>query len=289
MNEFFALNDFRKKFESGEIYFEEYSISLNAEKSYWHSSIIENDRPKSSGFSSAKGKSRNISVNEYFERSLVQSFKKTTSRNDWKLNEYPTGCGFAVSQKKDLAVVRSLAEAIERWSIGLWIEEGLQFDEVNTPNLNKDELSVWKFFQEHFKAVLCFSKTVGLLINSKIYEYQVFATICLTEQGVYPGFSVKSPGKSPWVHAMVESYRHFLAAKNLNLRNVFPENRIRFFSLSKDVALSQIYKKSNLRWPIAEIDFHKTLYLKDHNLYLARSILKNQIEWSSGSVERFLF
>jgi hypothetical protein len=280
--ELFAQNRFRlveaPVFESGAF-------------NYWHSTVVnELGIPISGGFGEVKSLARKVAVSELIERQTYRELMNGTSeeKRSWKLDGFPTGCGFAAGFEREATARRSISEGIERWVMSQWIDEGFHIpeSEVNISELDK----VSRFLIEQFDQVKFYFIAAKAEVEGKVHTINVAQTMGLKNGGIFPGSSAQVTGGSIWQHALLESFRHLIGVKNNPDRpGVFPDNKVHFFAKNAEIAIQQIAKADRHDWPKATLSLHKTKDLYDGRFFVCRTIFSGWTSWHEGPIERFLY
>ena len=258
---------------------------------FWHSAIIDKfGNPISGGFSFDKMQARKIALAEFIERKKVNELFNISdkSKKEWGLDLIPTACGFAAGFNLQNTIQRSINEAVERWVMSKWIDNGCYIEQLPQNKIqNLDPAS--EFFVSQFDEVLFFKKEVVLQVNDQYQKITVGQTMGLTEFGIFPGSSAQFNNGQVWQHALLESYRHYLGVQNNPDFSTFPGNKVLFFANNKKIALNQISNATKESWPVPEIILHQHQSFESDNYFLARTIINGWSSWNSGSIERFLY
>lgn len=266
---------------------EESALFPDESDSYWQSTIInEENFPVSAGFHCDKLYARKVALAELIERQSASAVY-LESPEKWGFETISTLCGFAAGFDEYNTRLRSLKEGLERWVMSLWIDDGYYIEEVGQPeDLPKSCL----FLIEPFDEVLFYFRKVTVLLDNKLIEVPVAQTFGLKGKGIYPGSSTQDTGNGIFEHALVESYRHYMGVKNNPKRgDIFPDNKVYYFSENKDVALRQMRSATNKAWPTPKIKLHKAIALYEGRAFLARTIIDGWTSWEKGPLERFLY
>ncbi len=280
-----------KLLDERSITIQEYNLLEQVGHSYWHSNILRNGEPVAGGFGPTKNESRKIAYAEYLERTSFLKIKNSAVevRKSWGMDLISTGCGFAAGFDLRNTILRSIGEALERWTLSKWIDEDYKLNQLTKietmPNL--DPVSKW--FVEQFEDVIFFEKSLAIGYGNQFYRYQIGVSVAVCKTGVFIGSSSQVNDGSVWQHALLESYRHFLMNKNSKPTNLFPDNKVRFFATNKDVAFSQIFKEKIHKWQDPQISFHRNEHFKDQDFFLSRTIINGWRPWNLGPIERFLY
>ncbi|MBX3022684.1 MAG: hypothetical protein KF799_13510 [Bdellovibrionales bacterium] len=260
---------------------------------YWQSTAVDQGRnPISSGFSPDKKQARKIAISEMLERLTYHRLMKggLEERRAWGLDSHPTACGFASGFDKSNTVLRSLAEATERWVMSLWIDDGYYITKVDSKKVFSGLDPISQFFVAQFDDVLYFEKEVLVQVDTALLKFTIAQTMGLKGNGIYPGSSAQIAEGSIWQHALLESYRHLLGFKNNPSRpTTFPDNKVEFFANHAAIALEQIERAQNRNWPLPQIALQKSLSQYGGNHYIVRTIFAGWKDWSEGPLERFLY
>ncbi len=258
---------------------------------FWHSAVIDkNGNPISGGFSFDKMQARKIALAEFIERKKVNELFSISDRSKkiWGFDLIPTACGFAAGFNLQNTIQRSINEAVERWVMSKWIDDGYQIEQMNQSDIKGlDPAS--EFFISQFDEVLFFKKEVAIQTNDQFQKITVGQTMGLTEFGIFPGSSAQFSHGQVWQHALLESYRHFLGVKNNPDFSTFPGNKVLFFARNKQIALDQINKATKEIWPTPEIILHQNQSFASDSYFLARTIISGWQSWNLGPIERFLY
>lgn len=283
-----------RRLYSGTLSIQESTLPIPGNNNYWHTIIIGKDGiPISGGFAEGKENSRKIATSEFLERMNFRYIKTSPSLSqEWGLNILPTGCGFAVGYSLENTVIRSLEEACERWAMSKWIDDKFPMNKQNFSEVESSLTEAALYFSKQFDSVEYYNKSIPVMVdNEHVINIEVAATLGIKGEGVFAGYSARAIGeRNNWEHALLESYRHLLTVKNNPvLPNIFPDNRIRFFSHNKDVALQQITSDLDKNWPSPKITFQTYKRIEDGNYFIARTIIENWKPWHQGPISRFLY
>lgn len=270
---------------------EESIFFQSPEYQFWHSVVIDRlGNPISGGFSVDKMQARKIALSEFIERKKVHEIFNFSDKSKikWGLDLIPTACGFAAGFNLQNTIQRSINEAVERWVMSKWIDDGCYIEQIPQNKIqNLDPAS--EFFVSQFDEVLFFKKEVILQVNDQFQKITVGQTMGLTEFGIFPGSSAQFNNGQVWQHALLESYRHFLGVQNNPDFSTFPGNKVLFFANNKQIALNQINKATKEIWPVPEIILHQHQSFESDSYFLARTIINGWRSWNSGPIERFLY
>jgi hypothetical protein len=252
----------------------------------WHCATVTQNEGFSGGFHRDRMTARKIAIAEFIERTYVNSLFKTNFK-EWQFNKVPTGCGFAVGFNKESTTFRSVCEAVERWTLSKWIDEGFIMDKVKPSIKLKSSI----FFSESFESLEYFQKYIAVKINdTQILTINVGAVVGYLGNGAYMGSRASLDIEDVWEHSLLEAYRHFLIVKNSQESSEFPFNRIFHFGRHKEDAVEQIRAANRSCFPVATIDFQKIEPIaEDKNIFIARTILAGGKPWNQGPTSRFLY
>lgn len=278
-------------FLNKKIEIEEYNLLDRAGEDFWHSVILVDKVPLSGGCGITKQQSRKIAYSEYLERTkfIEISTNQDCQKKLWGLDIIPTGCGFAAGFDLRNTIIRSLGEAVERWVISKWVDEGYILNEKKQSEVisNLDRASLW--YLNQFDDVRFYFKEIIIGFDNAYYTFLIGITICMNGNGIYMGSSAQYNCGNIWQHALVESYRHFRIANTESPIKSFPYNRILFFSKNAKTALNRIANAKNKNWPMPEVIFHKNEYFSNDNFFLSRTIINGWKSWHLGELERFVY
>jgi len=260
---------------------------------FCHSVIVDNaGYPIAGGFSDEFVNARKIAVSELIERNTFKQLANsdTDLQKSWGIDIHPTACGFAGGFDLLQTRRRSLSEAVERWVMSLWIDDHFQIEEVPAEEVfgTLDEAS--NYIVRQFDEVRFFIKSVDVEFDGSTVPILVAQTMGFKGNGVFPGSSAQSTGGNYWQHALIESYRHLIGARNNPDRgNMFPQNKVRFFAHNADIALKQIHAAYKTDWPEPKVILTNVKSLFDGKFFVARTIVDGWRNWSEGPIERFLY
>lgn len=278
-----------RELENENLVIEEFNLMANAGLEFWNSNILNSERISIAGGSGpTKDISRKIAFAEYLERSEFRRISESSKseRSQWGLDIIPTGCGFAAGFNLRNTIFRSIGEAVERWVMSKWIDDNFVIKKVK-PIRKLDPVSMW--FHNQFDSIDYFKHETIVKVDENFHQFFVGVTVAYKDGGVFIGSSAQFTGGTLWQHALLESYRHFLQFKNGVHTFEFPDNKIRFFAVNKEIAKNQIDKAKFEVWPLPSISFHTAAKIDTRNFYLARTIVAGWSSWSEGPLERFLY
>jgi hypothetical protein len=287
-------NFFIKILQDEKCRYEESNLREQAGIDYWHSTVLDQKQnPISGGFSESRSQARKIATSEFLERKTFREIASSSDeiRNLWGLNKIPTACGFACGFTLAGAIQRSLAEAVERWVASKWIDDDLYLKEILQSDLvpTFDPISV--FLLSPFLETRFFRREVDVNFYGQTISVAVAISIGLTPLGAFVGSSAQKKDGNIWQHALLESFRHFIAIKNNPPEQLltFPGNKVLFFSSNRQLAGDQIDRIKRDRWPDPKLSFHVHQAFGEGEYFVSRSILDGWSSWSEGPIDRFLY
>jgi hypothetical protein len=263
-----------------------------ADAEYWHSTVVDGGgSPISGGFGTDQARARRIAVAELLERFAVRDLAGSANqeRQAWGLDVHPTACGFAGGFNLSNTVKRSTGEALERWAMSLWIDEGFMIPQLASCEVVESLDSISKYFASQFDEVLFFLRSFKVKTGTSVQSFVVAQTMGLKDGGIFPGSSAQFSEGSYWQHALLESVRHLLGVKNNPVKDIFPNNKVAFFAQNAGIALEQIHKAQRTDWPEPKISLQRVLQLYNGQFFVARTIIDGWKNWSEGPLERFLY
>lgn len=272
---------------------QEFSIPGLDSMDTYHSCVVDKlGAPMSGGFGRDRGTARKIAIAEFIERLEVLKIRSSGElvQKEWGLDQIPTACGFAVGFNLHNTIYRSIGEALERWVISQWIDNGLHIAELIRPEIEAELDDSSRILIAQFEEVRYFSKSVLVAVNDKLQEFRVTQTMAYFDGGIFPGSAVRKVNGSPWQHAILESYRNLLAFQN-NSGPVdsFPANKVHFFARNRRIADQQIANAQKMSWPTPTISLHLNESRFGGEAFLARTIVDGWKPWNQGPLERFLY
>lgn len=270
---------------------QEYTLYDQIGENFWHTTFLSEGVPLCGGYGKSKNYSRSVAAAEYLERTKYIELSNSTSdiKKKWGLDLIPTGCGFAAGFNQRNTIIRSLAEGLERWVISKWVDEECYLEEKDSNNLSKTFAKPSRWYMSQFDFVRFFYKEVVIQISKDFFKFKIAVVLCFKGDGVFMGSSADLEGKNIWLHALVESFRHLRIVKAENPRNVFPYNRIFYFSKNAEVIKKQVNKCIKQQWSDPKIILNHIEFFESEGYYLARSIFSNWRSWNLGGNERFLY
>lgn len=272
---------------------EEAPVFTDSGAEFWHSAVLGRDlAPISAGFARNRLDARKIAIAEYLERTTYRSIALSgpAIRASWGLDLIPTACGFAAGFDEKNTILRSLHESAERWVMSKWIDDGYSIEEISADQIVPELDAVSKFLISAFDSVRFFKKNILIQTQRSIVQITVGQTMAFKDDGIFPGSSSQFTGGSLWQHALLESFRHLLLVKNNPERtNVFPDNKIIFFSKNAVLAVRQIEAAKIKQWPDPTVRLHQVASYAEGQYFVARTILDGWRTWNEGPMERFLY
>ncbi len=294
--------------------FEEAPVrDANGEVIAWHSVAYDSKTgsarfPFGGGFHRTRDSARKIALAETWERSIFRHIRDTPSlRSDFRVDQFPSTCGFAAGWDSVMTQSRAIAEAIERSAWSRWID--LQkpiFRKIAQPqSWTPASLEILgKFDQVQFwQGVLRVRVSPSENVPSVEYQLLMGVVLGFSGQGVFPGSRVCLPDSpfGPWEHSLIEAWRHQIAFLNSDRcrsadENMFPMNRVVFFGSNASAALSQIPQADERSdWDndrTFEVDFLRECRLPDFlktGLHVWRALDTTSIPWTNGDHCRFVY
>jgi len=263
---------------------QESSLKSGDLDSLWQVTALDKDGvPFGSGFSKELKTARKIAVAEYIERNFVLSLKGSAESENWKFDKFPTSCGFAAGFDPLNTQIRSIGEAIERWALSQWIDIDRYIEQVMSPVWPRDSANLVGAFEE----ILVFKKEFIYTVNSKMIPYQLCVVLALSGSGAFIGSGVRSNFQDAMTHALVEAHRHLLISTQERNFNIYPYNRIKFFSENRSAALAAIHREKTTEWPQPVLEFQRSY--QNELFCITRTIFKDWIPWERGSIDRMLY
>lgn len=283
------VNDLLQYFQKENLSLEESQIGHHPDEVLWHIILKKDGIPFSAGFHASKQIARKIAFAEFLERKKFIEISSCASnvKINWGLNRINTGCGFAAGFDRDSTVMRSIEEAVERWTLSKWIDDHYCIPKV-TPENVLDQNSSW--LVDIFESVDFYQKEVALLLNDKIIYFYINIVLCYTKLGVFPGYSCRISKTLGWKHCLVEAFRHYrITQMPCETPNKFPYNKIFYFSENASNTKKQLILNVKNNWPSPKIIFHKVEFFEAENFFLSRTIIDGWKSWNEGPIDRFLF
>lgn len=269
----------------------EYHISEIKDKSDnilgYHSTVMDSlETPIAGGFATSLNEANKIALAEFIERKTVKRFAaESKSKKEWHLDKLQTGCGFAVGFDKRNTLLRSICEGVERYVLSQWIDNKKPLRKVNPP-LSQ----IGNYFYAQFESVDFYHVEVPFVSERSAFSVHIGATVGLSEKGAFLGSNAQVGPCDLWTHALLESFRHFLLSVNTETKDIFPYNRVHFFSKNKEIALKSIPRGPIKKLAAPSISFSKIEQLQeDPSVFIARTIFHGWRRWSEGNEDRFLY
>lgn len=239
--------------------------------------------PIGSGFSKDLSSARKIAISEFIERNFVLNAKKSSERLNWKLDQFPTACGFASGFDPLNTKIRSIGEAIERWSLSKWLDENCPLEKECFPQWRTDS----KILLRDFENVHAFKKEFLFLTDNMTVPFYLCAVVGLTKKGAFMGSAVRSGFDDSLAHSILEAHRHLLISQQERNFELYPFNRIKYFSTNRNAAEALVFQNRTSDWTTPVIEFQKSY---QNDLFcITRTIFKDWIPWERGPLDRMLY
>lgn len=274
-----------KNFEEAPIHFLEKLIG-------WHSSVMTREGVAASGGCSAdRNVARRIALAELIER---YTFKQNVARgvDALILEEFPTSSGFAAGFESTPTKMRAVCEAVERWAISKWIDDGHYLPPISSQQVRLSPLA--KFFASKFDQVLFFSRSFEIDVDGQQVLLKFGTVIGINDGGAFPGSRVCSPSEDTWEHALIEAWRHLGMASNK--KKTFPKNdfyydRVFYFARNAQAALDSVNQKpEQITWPEPRLRLlAKVEHAVPEGFYVWRALCHDFIGWHLGDKTRFVY
>lgn len=255
-----------------------------------HASCYHTEMPfVGSGFGETLELAKKKAFSELNERYIVCQLNNNYIENDpWGLKFDGSCSGFALGYSREKTILRSICEAIERWTLSKWIDEGLNLNQ--TEDLKKLDL-YQNAIAKHFSHCTSYFKVIPVNLHDKIIQVYVTVVLAWTKQGVFAGYGSKLNLYDSLNHAAIEALRNFLIDKNQQKRDFFPYNRITFFANNRELAESIINtnttKSETSKWPFPTLKVCHTEQF--HDFWVTRTIFNDWQPWQLGTEKRFLY
>lgn len=278
--------------QSAGVTIQEFNLIQELEQPYWHTTILDhNQLPLAGGFGPSQNISRKIAYSEYLERMTVRDIKKSPQQviQSWGLDLIPSACGFAAGFNQRNVILRSIGEALERWAMSKWIDDHYWLEPKKDSDVLKRLGATSRWFCNQFDSVHFYQEKMLVPFGPQICSFFVSITVGIKDNGVYLGSNSSLEERSIWDHALLESFRHLSIVKNGKETNTFPDNKVRFFSKNKGIALYQIEQAHIREWPLPIISIHKHEYFPEKDFHLARTIISGWEPRHKGPITRFLY
>lgn len=271
---------------------QEAKLECEGDIQLWHSSFLDRRNfPVSGGFGTSIIQARKIATAEYIERKFVSNVLKSPKLSkEWGCDLVPSACGFAVGFDYTNTIHRSVGEALERWVMSLWIDQGYKIDQVRTEVVEPQLDPASRHFISQFDEVRYYLKEIAVYLDGRLFKFQIAQTMGLKDGGIFPGSSAQTTSGNCWQHSILESYRHLLAFRNNPKEvNTFPMNKVRYFAKNSAVAINQINAATIDQWPQPRIKKFRIQSFANDAYFVARTIIEGWTPWSEGPLERFLY
>jgi hypothetical protein len=259
----------------------------------WHVNAISGESLSlGSGLATKQDTARRIALAETIERAVFRSLKNSQNLKEFRLDEYPTTCGFAAGFEHEKTRLRSICEAVERWARALWVDQNYALMKVPPSAIFLSGLG--QYFLEPFSETLYFSGSFSVEdpIRKVPIHLKLAVVIGLTGIGAFPGSRVCSNEEDPWEHACLEAWRHHLIFARQSLPRLAPNSylhRINYFGSRRDEALSKINQSHNYKWPMPKIILHKSHTELSKKISIWRSLCDHYEGWQNGQISRFVY
>lgn len=288
------MNFIKELLDTKNCVIEEANIKGSDNEIYWHCTILNNKSiPIGSGFSNDRNLSRKIAVAEYLEDTQYQSICNSTEqeKENWGLNKISTGCGFAAGFEVKMTQLRSVAEAVEKWALSKWIDEGYVLKVNESASILSESAYATKYFSDFFDKTSFFEKELIVPFENKLLTIYLGVAVSELNNGIFIGSSAGYQKKHIWQHSLLECFRNYqVSSQPIKVSEFyFPENKIRFFAQNRNIAIEQIQKANKLDWPMPKIILHRVQGFESDQYFLARTIIDGWKSWDEGPIERFLY
>ncbi len=240
-----------------------------------------------------------ICIAEALERKLSNKLMLTKFERDvFKLNEFPTTCGFACGFEDDKTKFRAIAEGIERWAWSKWIDSHFSLEEVNIDGKNFEKLTMSML--NEFKNFRVFFKSFDIIINNTIFKFYLNIFLGFSNTGIFPGsrVSLNQDSLDDISHSILEAYRcyrnyNLLESNQVDFQNtsdIIAERAV-FFGSRQDLALEQISlsQTGNKTWEQPHILLLQKARTQLNGVYLWRCLMNDYIGWHQGEKNRFVY
>lgn len=271
---------------------QEYNLIDQIGQEFWHTVIKVDGVALSGGHGVDKNHSRSVAVAEYLERSEFFKISKadTTIKKNWGLNIIPTGCGFAAGFNQRNTIIRSISEALERWALSMWVDEGYILPEYDANSIFDENKKPALWYKSQFDSVRFFGKEFVVEVSGNFLKINIVVSVCFKDSGVFMGSAAGINKDLLWTHALIESYRHFRIANTHTAEEApFPFNRILFFSQNADLVKNYLKSFNKSDWKKPNLIFNHCAEFENGSYFLARSIFDGWKSWNLGGQERFLY
>jgi hypothetical protein len=271
-------------------------ITFNTKTVGWDAYFFDYEKNLiSGGTHSDKNIALRIGYAEFIERELVKKIAKDCELAEkFRIQDFPTSCGFSAGFSKKETEVRALLEAIERWSWSKWIDEKILLKKFSIyrftcNDLTKSLLLPFSKVELHFQEIDC-SDLKMLKPPGKI---MFGALLCYTKNGVFLGSRVSNSLTDILRHSAVEANRAYkihrdLSPEEFNRKNNFFYSRLNFFASNQDF-MPRLDEFKKIAFPIPKISLFENLNLNVSNTFLTRVLIKDFIPWHIGDEKRFIY
>lgn len=268
-------------------FLQESSLEANGKHICWQVTAFDQSGvPVGSGLSTDKKNAIKIAISEFIERSFVHQLKSSkTGAIEWKLDEFPTSCGFAAGFNLRNTKLRSIAEGLERWALSNWFDYDCPLQEIQLIHATKESIITNELSKE-FAHIRCFTKDFAVLFEQQLINLYLVMTIGFSSTGAFFGSAVRASRVEAIDHALTESHRHLLISRQTRDFNKFPFNRILYFSNNREKAESILNKTRTNVWPVPQVLFQKA---HQESFAIVRTIFEGWTPWNHGSLGRPLY
>ena len=265
-------------------YLEESPLKTAGDIQAWQVTAFDkNNSPNGSGFAKDLEAARKIAVAEFIERKFVQVLRQSPDRDQWRLQTNPTSCGFAAGYDPLNTKIRSVGEALERWALSQWMDFNCPLDAIS----NLPSSSVNSQLLKSFDELKSFKKDFVVRIDNSLISFELCVLVAFKDSGAYMGCAVRNTIEEAFAHSLVEAQRHLIISQQDRNFELFPYNRIKYFSSNKAVAIKLLESSKIGIWPLPQIDFQKEYH---NDLFcICRTILKDWVRWELGPENKLLY
>lgn len=251
---------------------------------FWQVTALEkNGEPLGSGFAKNLSAARKIAVAEFIERQFVLDLRNSSEAEKWRLDHHPTACGFAVGFDPLNTQIRSIAEALERWALSKWMDDGCYLEKERREVCSHEGVKVLGEFDDCFVFKKEFFVNIGKICTS----FHLCVLAATRGNGSFMGSAVRTNFSDALTHSLMEAYRHYIISKQDRNFNIFPYNRILYFARNIGVAMGKIHSKKNNEWPHPILDFQRSY--RNELFCVSRTIFKDWMPWERGPIDRMLY
>ncbi len=285
------VNKVLKKYVPNFSHLEEFEIKLEDKIVGFHSTLfLDDNKSLGNGVSTDLETSRRIAIAESLERNIVKNIKDEKLIDKLMLREFPTTCGFSFGFNNKKTMLRSAAEAVERWAWSKWIDDKNPLSEIHEHDLRLTPLS--KALRNEFSSVRYFTKTLNGQLGNNSISFNLAIIVAYKDGGAFVGSRVGLAADELWEHCYIEAWRHLNIFENKNeIKDNHIFNRIIRFGESSKLADEQIPKaqEDQKQWPEFDFLLKEQIPLKEQDIYLWRILCKDYIGWHEGSDKRFVY